>query len=195
MWKKDSPEPSMPAAKPIQPGPGAQTPIQRNPVGRLKERAIIGSAIAIQGEVSGAQDLLVNGKIEGKVSLSDQSLTVGREGRIKADVFAKLISIEGYVEGTIEGKEKIVLRGTGNVRGSLIAPQVVLEEGCRFKGSIDMGDSADDLESLAEDQDLSAADDEESENADSIVDDAPDSPSLVAEPAISAQAVSPRPKA
>jgi len=195
MWKKDSPEPSIPAVKPIQPGPGPRTPIQSDPVDRLKERAVIGSAIDIQGEVGGAQDLLVNGKIEGKVTLSDQNVTVGREGRIKADMFAKLISIEGYVEGTIEGEEKIVLRGTGNVRGSLIAPQVVLEEGCRFNGSIDMGDTADGMESSAEDQELPAADDRESGSADSIAVDAPDSPGAVSEPVLSAQAGSPLPKA
>ena len=143
MWKKDSPEPSIPAVDPIQPGPVPRNPIQRNPVERLKERAVIGAAIVIHGEVSGGQDLLVNGRIEGKLSLAKQSLTVGREGRIKADMFARLVSIEGSVEGTIQGEEKIVLRGTGSVRGNLIAPQVVLEEGCRFKGSIDMDPPAE----------------------------------------------------
>ena len=171
----------------IQPGAVPRNPIQRDPVERLKERAVIGTAIVIQGEVSGAQDLLVNGRIEGKVSLAKQSLTVGREGRIKADMFAKLISIEGYVEGTIQGEEKIVLRGTGSVRGNLIAPQVVLEEGCRFKGSIDMGDNDDDRES--------STDGGESRSSDSIMDGATASPGVVSEPVISARATSALPKA
>ncbi len=188
MWKKDSPEPSIPAMDPIQPGTVPPNPIQRDPVERLKERAVIGTAIVIHGEVSGGQDLLVNGRIEGKLSLASHSLTVGREGRIKADMFAKLISIEGYVEGTIQGEEKIVLRGTGSVRGNLIAPQVVLEEGCRFKGSIDMGDNDDYQES-------SSGDGGESLGADSIVGDAPTSPRVVSEPVISAQTTSPFPKA
>lgn len=188
MWKKDSPEPSIPVVDPIRPGPVPRNPIQREPVERLKERAIIGTAIVIHGEVSGGQDLLVNGRIEGKLSLADHSLTVGREGRIKADMFAKLISIEGYVEGTIQGEEKIVLRGTGSVRGNLIAPQVILEEGCRFKGSIDMGDHD-------EDQESSAVDGGESQSADSTVDAAPASPGAVSEPVISAGTAAPFPKA
>ena len=187
MWKKDSPEPSISAMDPIQPGSVPRNPIQRDPVERLKERAVIGTAIIIHGEVSGAQDLLVNGRVEGKLSLANQCLTVGREGRIKADMFARLISIEGYVEGTIQGEEKIVLRGTGSVRGNLNAPQVVLEEGCRFKGSIDMGDNDDHQES--------SGDGGESLSADSIVDDAPASRRVVSEPVIPARTTSPFPKA
>lgn len=188
MWKKDSPEPSIPAVDPIQPGPVPRKPIQRNPVERLKERAVIGAAIVIHGEVSGGQDLLVNGRIEGKLSLAKQSLTVGREGRIKADMFARLVSIEGSVEGTVQGEEKIVLRGTGSVRGNLIAPQVVLEEGCRFKGSIDMGDNDDEQES-------SAVDGRESQSEEPTVDAALASPGVVSEPVISAETASPFPKA
>lgn len=188
MWKKDSPEPSIPAVDPIQPGPVPRNPTQRAPVKRLKERAVIGSAIVIHGEVKGGQDLLVNGRIEGKLSLANHSVTVGREGRIKADMFAKLISIEGDVEGTIQCEEKIVLRGTGSVRGNLIAPQVVLEEGCRFKGGIDMGDNDNDQES-------SAVDGRESPSADSTVEAAPASPEAVSEPFIAAETASPFPKA
>ena len=188
MWKKESPEPSIPAVDPVQPAPVLRNPIQRNPVERLKERSVIGTAIVIHGEVSGGQDLLVNGRIEGKVSLANQSLTVGREGRIKADMFAKLVSIEGTVEGTIRGEEKIVLRGTGSVRGNLIAPQVILEEGCRFKGSIDMGDNNDDQESPA-------VDGKESQSEDSTVDAALSSPGVVSEPVISTETASPFPKA
>ena len=187
MWKKDSPEPSNPSLDPIQPGAVPRNPIQRDAVERLKERAVIGTAIVIHGEVSGAQDLLVNGRIEGKLSLANQSLTVGREGRVKADMFARLISIEGYVEGTIQGEEKIVLRGTGSVRGNLIAPQVVLEEGCRFKGSIDMGDNDDDREA--------STDGGESRSSDLIMGDATASPKVVSEPVISAQTASAFPKA
>lgn len=188
MWKKDSPEPSIPASDPVQPRPVQRPMIQRDPVDRLKERAVIGSAIVIHGEVSGAQDLLVNGRIEGKLSLASQSLTVGKKGRIKADMFAKLISIEGIVEGTIQGEQKIVLRGTGTVRGNLIAPQVVLEEGCRFKGSIDMGDYDDQEET-------STAAAGESTNASSIADDAPATTAVVPEPVIAGQTESSFPKA
>ena len=186
MWKKDSPEHPIPSVDPIQPGSVQRPPVRRDPVDSLKERAVVGSAIVIHGEVSGAQDLLVNGRIEGKLSLADHSLTVGREGRVKADVFAKLISIEGYVEGTLQGEEKVVLRGTGSVRGNLIAPQVVLEEGCRFKGRIDMGD---------DDQETSSSEADESRSATSNLDDAPTSTRGVSDPVVVGQVASTSPKA
>ena len=66
----------------------------------------------------------------------------GGKGGIKADMFAKMICVEGFVKGTLQGGEKIILSGTGSVRGNLSDPRVVLEEGSRFKGSIDTGDSA-----------------------------------------------------
>lgn len=109
-----------------------------DPVNRLNERALIGASIIIKGDLSGEEDLIIQGRVAGKVSLLEHSVTVGKEGRVKADIFARVISVEGQVEGNLHGEEKIILRENGNVRGNLQAPQVMLEEGCRFKGSIDM---------------------------------------------------------
>ena len=72
-----------------------------------------------------------------------RSITVGREGRLKADLLAKTIQVDGFVEGTLHGEEWIRLSETGRVRGKLIAPRVILEEGCNFKGTIDMDASAE----------------------------------------------------
>ena len=68
----------------------------------------------------------------------NNNITVGRNGRIKADIYGKVISIEGEVEGNLFGDEKIVLRQSGVVRGNMTAPRVNLEDGAKFKGSIDM---------------------------------------------------------
>ena len=137
MWKHDSPESPITPRDPRVPGVARQPPR-----GQPKKRSVIGPALTIKGEVSGGQDLLIEGRIEGRVSLTGYSITVGREGRIKADLLAKMIQVDGCVEGTLQGEERIVLSETGRVQGKLIAPQVILEEGCNFKGAVDMDASA-----------------------------------------------------
>lgn len=104
-----------------------------------EERAIIGVTILLKGDLSGEEHLLVQGRVEGKIRLDGNNLTVGSQGRVKADIHAQVISVEGEVRGNLFGEEKIIIRKTGNVKGNLVAPRVSLEEGATFKGSIDMG--------------------------------------------------------
>ena len=75
--------------------------------------------------------------MEGTIGLSDNILTVGKEGQIKATVNARTIFVEGKVEGDLKGDEQVVVHSSGNVRGNIVAPRVTLEDGCKFKGSID----------------------------------------------------------
>ncbi len=105
--------------------------------GNSRRRSVIGSAIRIHGEVSGGQDLLVRGRVEGRISLPGHCLTVGREGRVKADLVAKVIRIDGHAAGSVQAEEQI--RVTGRAQGDLIAPQVILEEGCHYCGTVDTG--------------------------------------------------------
>lgn len=104
---------------------------------------MIGPSITIKGEVSGEEDLLIQGKVEGTISLKDQEVSVGQSGEVTADVNARVVKIEGKVTGDISGTEKVVISQSGNVRGNIVAPRVTLEDGAIFKGSIDMdpGDS------------------------------------------------------
>jgi hypothetical protein len=76
--------------------------------------------------------------VEGKVDVKGNSVTIGESGRVKADVYAKTIFVEGEVEGNLYGGDQIVLRSSGNVHGNLTAPRVALDDGAQFKGSIDM---------------------------------------------------------
>ena len=108
---------------------------------QMKDRAVIGPSISIKGELAGEEDLLIQGRVEGKIDLKKHNVTVGKNGRVKADIIGKVISIEGEVQGNLFGEEKIVLRQSGVVRGNITAPRVNLEDGAKFKGSIDM-DSA-----------------------------------------------------
>lgn len=136
MWKKDdTSDETTPPRRDAQ-KPAASHDRTRKPV----EQATIGRSIRIRGEVSGDEDLLIQGHVDGTVSLKQHALTVGSEGEVKADVTARLITVEGRVEGDLTADEQLILRGSAQVDGDLTAPRVVLEDGASFRGGIDMGD-------------------------------------------------------
>ena len=139
MWENDSPEPSAASRGTLPPVSTQQDPVKLN-----GDRSVIGSSITIRGEVSGSQDLVIKGCVEGQLSLTGGNLTVGKEGRIKADLQARVIQVDGFVDGLLRGEEQILLSETGRVRGKLIAPRVILKEGSKFKGTVDMGDRMQD---------------------------------------------------
>ncbi len=105
---------------------------------RSREQATIGSSITIKGDLVGEEDLVVHGKLEGTVTLKQNSLLVGKDGHIKADVRARVIVVEGRVEGGLFGDEQVIIKKSGVVQGNIEAPRVALEDGCKFKGSIEM---------------------------------------------------------
>jgi len=99
---------------------------------------MIGSTIYIKGDVSGREDLIIEGQVEGRIELRQHNVTVGKKGKVKADIYGKTITIEGEVQGNLYGEEQLVVRQTSTVRGNITAPRVSLEDGSNFKGSIDM---------------------------------------------------------
>ncbi len=99
---------------------------------------MIGPSIHIKGTVSGGEDLLIQGKVEGTIDLGDHEVAVGQSGKVTADIKAKIVKIEGEVSGDVTGSEKVVIAKSGKVRGNIVAPRVTLEDGAIFKGSIDM---------------------------------------------------------
>ncbi|MCU7801759.1 MAG: polymer-forming cytoskeletal protein [Candidatus Thiodiazotropha sp. (ex Lucinoma borealis)] len=105
---------------------------------RAREAAIIGPSIQINGDLSGEEDLIIQGKVSGTIQLSEKSLTVGKQGQVDANVLAYSVIVEGKVNGDLYGSERVSIRKTGNVNGNIVSPKVSLEEGCSFKGSIDM---------------------------------------------------------
>jgi cytoskeletal protein CcmA (bactofilin family) len=137
MWKKD--EDFAPAPPPAAPAPApAAAPAAPPPSEPRRERAAIGASISVVGDLSGEEDLVVHGRVEGKIELNQYAVTIGKTGRVKADVYGKMIVVEGEVEGNLHAGEQILIRKSGVVRGNLSAARVTLEDGCRFKGSIDM---------------------------------------------------------
>lgn len=121
-----------------------------DPVGQLKDRAMIGPSIFVRGNISGEEDLLIHGRVEGKIELKQHNVTVGKNGRVKADIVGKIISIEGEVQGNIYGEDKIIIRRSGSIRGNITAPRVNLEDGSKFKGSIDMDSPPDKQQAVPE---------------------------------------------
>ncbi len=103
-----------------------------------RAQATIGSTIRIKGDVSGDENLTVDGTVEGTVTLKQHSLVVGKSGRLNADAYAKVIRVDGHVEGNLYAEEQVLVKQSGIVRGNIIAPRVTMEDGCTFKGSIDM---------------------------------------------------------
>lgn len=102
-------------------------------------RAVIGPSISIKGDVTGSEDLLIQGKVDGSVTLNHHAVGVGSEGRVNANIIGRIITIEGRVEGDLTAEEQIILRGSAQVHGDIKAPRVVLEDGATFRGLVDMG--------------------------------------------------------
>ena len=117
--------------------PEIRNPIESRP-GTLGGGALIGRSVVIKGEVEGSEDLTIEGQVEGKIEIRDHTLTVGENGRIKAQVFAKSVVILGELVGNINASETIDIRDKGSVDGDLVAPRVAIADGAHFRGSIDM---------------------------------------------------------
>ena len=99
---------------------------------------MIGKTVIIKGSITGDENLVIEGTVDGSVDLPKNDLTIGEAGKVKADLKAKVIKVDGEVTGDMLGDEKVVISKTGRVKGNIIAPRVTLEDGAKFKGSIDM---------------------------------------------------------
>jgi cytoskeletal protein CcmA (bactofilin family) len=141
MWKRDeavkpaSPQSAAPAA-PVAPTQSAAS----QPEPRRIERDVvnIGKSVVIKGELNGSEDLTIEGHVEGKIELKDHVLTIGPNGKIKAQVFAKSVIVLGEVNGNVTATEKVDIRDGGSVDGDIISPRVAIAEGAHFRGAVDM---------------------------------------------------------
>ena len=100
--------------------------------------ATIGPKITIHGEVLGEENIIIHGRVEGSILLREHMVTVGKQGVVKANIVAKVIDIEGKVQGDLFGEQQIIVRSSSHVRGNLVAERVTLEDGAKLYGSIDM---------------------------------------------------------
>jgi cytoskeletal protein CcmA (bactofilin family) len=124
------------------PPPRSQESASPKAASRGGECAVIGRSIEINGDVRGNEDLRIEGDVSGTVELRNSNLTIGKEGKVRADVYAKSVTVDGTTEGDLYASERIVVHISANVRGNITAPKVGIEEGAKFKGSIEMDQGA-----------------------------------------------------
>ena len=149
MWRKEDSKPQgaadpspAPVASagvtPIAAAPKAPTPLTANTTS-ARGGASISQGIKIKGEVTGREDLYVDGHVEGKLNLSNGTLTVGPNGIVKADVDAREVTVGGRVEGNITGRDKVHLLSTGQVSGEVRTERLAIEDGATLRGKVESG--------------------------------------------------------
>jgi cytoskeletal protein CcmA (bactofilin family) len=145
MWKRDEAVRPAGGQQPAAPQPPAPTmaapaPAPRPDASQHMEKDIvnIGKSVVIKGELNGSEDLTIEGHVEGTIQLRDHVLTIGPNGKIKAQVFAKSVIVLGEVTGNVTASDKVDIRDNGSVDGDIVSPRVAIAEGAHFRGSVDM---------------------------------------------------------
>jgi cytoskeletal protein CcmA (bactofilin family) len=101
-------------------------------------QTVLGRSVILRGELSGGEDLLIEGQFDGTINLEDHCLTVGQHGRVTAEIRAREVIVLGAVQGNITARDKVDIRKSGHVVGDLVSAAIAIEEGAYFKGSIDI---------------------------------------------------------
>jgi cytoskeletal protein CcmA (bactofilin family) len=146
MWKKEDAKPQGVAENSTGPVP---TQTHTSPVSAMaagtplatpaRSGASISQGIRIKGEVTGSEDLFIDGVVEGKLNLTNGSLTIGPNGHVKADVNAREVIVRGQIEGRVSGRDKVQLLGTGQVTGEVQTERLAIEEGATLRGKVEAG--------------------------------------------------------
>jgi cytoskeletal protein CcmA (bactofilin family) len=105
------------------------------------ERSLIGKNITITGDISATEDLVVEGRVTGKIHLNESRLTVGEEGYAQSQISAREVIIAGRVEGKIQASERVELRHTAQVAGDIVAPRLIIHQDAVVKGTVDLSPS------------------------------------------------------
>ena len=146
MWKSTRKEdeatlPVQSAPRPMQtPTPPVARPVDtpRTEAPRSVDVATIGKSVIVRGELSGSEDLYVDGEVEGSISLRGQSLTIGPNGRVRANLEARNVIVHGRVDGNVLASERVDLRKSASLTGDISTARVAIEDGAYFKGTIDI---------------------------------------------------------
>src|SRR6184192_1647132 len=115
------------------------------PMGGTADRgtARLGTSLHVKGEISGNEDLLIDGSVEGLVQLDERKLTVGATAKVTADIIAREVVVYGTVKGNLRAKDRIEIKKDGSVNGDLTTARIMIEDGAYFKGSIEIDKSAE----------------------------------------------------
>ncbi len=161
MWsnkKPDTPSAAQPGAKvpqtantPPKPAPAtwegtnAMSTDAMRPTGATSDRATarLGASLHVKGEITGNEDLHIDGSVEGLIQLDERRLTVGSTAKVTADVVAREVVVYGSVKGNLRAKDRIEIKKDGSVNGDLTTARIMIEDGAYFKGSIEIDKSAE----------------------------------------------------
>ncbi len=150
MWKKEDSKPQgVETPSSFAPAPASHrdapafSPASAQPSVSSKATACITQGIKIKGEITGSEDLFIDGPVEGKLNLGSSSVTIGPNGTVKADISAREVVVRGRVEGKIAGKERVQLWNTGHVSGEISTQRLAIEDGAVLRGKVETGRPVD----------------------------------------------------
>jgi cytoskeletal protein CcmA (bactofilin family) len=132
-------QPPRPASATWEDKPAMSTDAMR-PLGATADRATarLGASLHVKGEISGNEDLLIDGSVEGLVQLDERKLTIGATAKVTADIIAREVVVYGTVKGNLRAKDRIEIKKDGSVNGDLTTARIMIEDGAYFKGSIEI---------------------------------------------------------
>ncbi len=141
MWKtrKDD-EPHGVSFSPTPPA-GVPASAPPRPVAAAPRSASLGKSLFVKGEISGAEDLFIDGEVEGSIELRDHVLSIGANGRIRAEIKARCVVVQGTVNGNIIS-ERVELKASASVMGNIVTERIIMEDGAYLKGSVDVHKAA-----------------------------------------------------
>ncbi len=145
MWDKKKPDtPQAAVPEPKNWLPNKKTTDAVRPLDAAPNRAAgcLGSSLHVKGDITGSEDLLIDGSVEGQIQLGERKLTVGTTAKLTADINARDVVVYGYVKGNVRAKGRIEIKKDGSVVGNLTTAQIMIEDGADFKGSIEIDRSA-----------------------------------------------------
>ena len=153
MWKSNKKEeervPTQPAVQPAPAPKSAAPPVAAAPVvppptpktevhPKMADIAHIGKSVVIRGELSGSEDLFLDGEVEGSIDLKGHALTIGPNGKIRANVQAQEVVIHGRVDGNVRGTDRVELKKSAVLSGDIFTQRIMIEDGAFFKGAVDI---------------------------------------------------------
>ena len=157
MWKKLKPEEDGETYVSQREDPPVSAVEEKQPIeGRLvrmptpaKERIInIGKSVSIKGELTGDEDLTIEGRVEGQIKLRDHNLVIGPHGAIQGEISAKNLAVNGSVVGNISAEQLVEIKASGSVVGDIESSRISIADGGYFKGSVDLRRSAAELQAV-----------------------------------------------
>jgi len=162
MWKRDAISPHSPMSSSTSAGPESmkEWEVGSSP----KKTSVFGAAIQLEGIIRGEDDIILQGRVKGRVDLPGNTVTIGVEGFLEGDVFAQVVIVEGAVKGNIRAGERVVFHRTAQLMGNISCDRVTIEEGARINGSIDMAP----LKEVRPEPPMSVSADEELDSEDSL---------------------------